>query len=378
MGAVTNNFSKPRVRLAMAALGVIVVASVAVAALVLSTGGGSSSPPESTASASPSASPSPSPSPTPVPVGASPVDGTLIELGELARLQQRLPLAVMIENDPNARPQSGLNKADLVYEAIAEGGVTRFMAVFWRNEAERIEFLRSARVYYIEWASELGAVYVHWGQAEEPGPGDVWPVFARLGTRTLNGFFSGEEVGYRNPDRYAPHNVYTNSGLLWSTAQARGFVGPPTLVPWVFKDDNAERANDPIFRSARVIDVPFGGAGSPYAVTWYYDPATNSYQRSMAGTPHTDGTTGEILTARNVAVQYVTFRPSGVKSLNIVETIGSGRAVIFQDGIAIEGSWRKDGDNLRTRFYDAAGNEISFNRGRTWLEVVPSEWAVGY
>jgi Protein of unknown function (DUF3048) N-terminal domain/Protein of unknown function (DUF3048) C-terminal domain len=379
MGTVTNSFSRPRVRLAMAAVGAVIVVGVVIFALVLTSGGsGSSTPLEPSVSASPSSSPSPSPSPSPPPFGASPVDGSMIEVGELARLAQRLPLAVMIENDPAARPQSGLNKADLVYEAIAEGGITRFMAVYWRNEAERIEFLRSARIYYIQWASELGAVYVHWGQVEDPGPVDVWPVFARLNTRVLNGLFLGEEVGYRNPDRFAPHKVYTNSGLLWSSAQTRGYAGPPTLQPWLFKDDNAERAADPALRAARVVDVTFGSAGSPYAVAWYYDPATNSYQRSMGGAPHIDGTSGEHLTARNVAVQFATLRPSGVKAYNIIDTVGSGRAVVFQDGIAIDGSWGKDSESARTRFYDDAGNEISFNRGRSWIEVVPSDSAVGY
>jgi hypothetical protein len=98
----------------------------------------------------------------------------------------------------------------------------------------------------------------------------------------------------------------------------------------------------------------------------------------MGGAPHTDGTTGEHLSARNVAVQFATLRPSGVKAYNIIETVGSGRAVVFQDGIAIDGSWRKDSETARTRFYDGAGNEISFNRGRTWIEVVPSDSAVGY
>ena len=378
MGAITSSFSKPRVRLAMVAFSAVVVIVVLVLALVLSPGGSGSSSPEPTGSGSPSNSPSPSPTPSPPPFGASPVDGTLIELTELARLQQRLPLAVMIENDPDARPQSGLNRADLVYEAISEGGITRFMAVYWRNEAERIEYLRSARIYYIQWASELGAVYVHWGQVEDPGPVDVWPVLSRLNMRVLNGMFMGEEVGYRNPNRYAPHNVYTNTGLLWSTSQAHAYAGPPTLQPWLFKVDEAVLADNPALRSARVVEVTFGNPGSAFHVTWHYDSATNGYLRSMGGAPHTDGTSGEQLSARNVAVQFATLRPSGVKSYNIIDTVGSGRAVVFRDGIAIEGSWRKDSEPGRTRFYDAAGNEISFNRGRTWIEVVPSDSAVGY
>jgi hypothetical protein len=353
-------------------------AAVGVTILILASvcNGSSSSAPDVTPTTSPSSTPSPQPAtPTPRPQQTSPLNGVLIDDATFAQLQQRAPLAVMIENDPEARPQMGLHKADLVYEAIAEGGITRFMPVFWRNDAERIEAIRSARVYYIHWAAELGAVYVHWGQVEDPGPVDVWPVLSRLNMRVLNGLFQGESVGYRDPDRYAPHNVYTNTGLLWSTAQSLGFTGPPTLEPWRFKEDTRSRPGE---RAAPALDVTFGSAGSPYAVRWEFDAASNSYLRSMGGAPHTDGITGERLTARNVAVQFAVLRPSGVKAYNIIDTVGSGAAVVFQDGVAVGGSWRKDSEAGRTRFYDAAGNEIAFNRGTTWIEVVPADSAVGY
>jgi hypothetical protein len=98
----------------------------------------------------------------------------------------------------------------------------------------------------------------------------------------------------------------------------------------------------------------------------------------MGGAPHTDGITGERLTARNVVVQYAVLRPSGVKQYNIIDTVGTGPAVVFRDGVAISGTWRKDSEAGRTRFYDASGNEIEFNRGQTWIEVVPADSAVGY
>jgi hypothetical protein len=113
-------------------------------------------------------------------------------------------------------------------------------------------------------------------------------------------------------------------------------------------------------------------------VRWEYDAAANGYLRVMGGVPHTDGGTGERLGARNVAVQFAVLRPSGVKAYNIIDTVGSGTAVVFQDGVAIAGSWRKDSEAGRTRFYDSAGNEISFNRGTTWIEVVPAGSAVEY
>src|SRR6266542_2047384 len=196
-------------------------------------------------------------------------------------------VAVMIENHPDARPQSGLNQADLVYEAIAEGGITRYMAVYWSTEAGRIQYVRSARIYYIQWAVELSAVYTHWGQVADPGPVDVWPVLARLNVRDLNGLSLGEEVGYRDESRYAPHNVYTDTGLLWRSAQAHGFNGPPVVEPWKFKEDEPPRSVNPAERIAPAVNVTFGSPGSAFDVTWNYDPASNSYLPSMGGAPHT-------------------------------------------------------------------------------------------
>jgi len=351
------------------------VAITLLVAAVVCDRGSLSAPAEPTASATALQPPAPPPTPTPEPTAVNPINGVLIPSAEFAALQQRAPLGVMIENSTEARPQMGLHRADLVYEAVAEGGITRFLAVYWRNEAEKIAYIRSARIYYIHWAAELGAVYVHWGQVEDPGPVDVWPVLSRLNMRDLNGLFLGEQVGYRDSNRYAPHNVYTNTGLLWGTAQTYGFAGPPTLEPWKFKDDTPQRPAD---RAAPAVNVSFGSPGSEYAVRWEYDATSNSYLRLMGGVPHTDGTTGERLAARNVAFQFAVLRPSGVKAYNIIDTVGTGAAVVFQDGIAIPGSWRKDSEAGRTRFYDLAGNEISFNRGTTWIEVAPAGSTVDY
>src|SRR2546428_1629714 len=202
------------------AIAVLAALAGAVALSALSCGG-SSSAPASTASADPTSNPTATPVP---PQEASPINGVLIDNAEFARLQQRAPLAVMMENFTDARPQMGLDKADLVYEAQAEGGITRFMAVYWRNEADRIESVRSARIYYIHWAAELGAVYVHWGQVEDPGPVDVWPVLARLNMRDLNGLFMGEEGGYRESDRVVLKYVYISTGLIWDSAYDHGVV----------------------------------------------------------------------------------------------------------------------------------------------------------
>jgi hypothetical protein len=377
MGALKRSLSKPGARLIVGGVGGVVIVTALIVGLVLVPSGSGSSPVEVTASVSPSASASARPAPPP-PQVASPINGMMLDRAVFDSLQQKAPLAIMIENHPDARPQSGLNQADLVYEAIAEGGITRFMAVYWSTEAARIQYVRSARIYYIQWAAELSAVYCHWGQVEDPGPVDVWPVLARLNVRDLNGLILGEEVGYRDESRYAPHNVFTDTGLLWRSAQAHGFNGPPVLEPWKFKEDEPQRPANPAERAAPIANVTFGSPGSAFDVTWYYDPVSNSYLRSMGGAPHTDATTGEQLSAHNIAVQLAPIRPSGIKAYNIIDTVGTGAAVVFQDGVAKVGTWRKDSEGGRTRFFDSAGGEMTFNRGRTWIEVVPTDSAVNY
>src|SRR2546426_7828324 len=254
MRAIRQSLSKPGARIIVGAVGGVIIVAALIVGLILVPSGSGSPAVQLLASESPSPSASPT-QPPPPPKVASPINGVMLDRAAFDALQQRAPLAVMVENHPDARPQSGLNQADLVYEAIAEGGITRYMAVYWSNEAARIQYVRSARIYYIQWAAELGAVYTHWGQVEDPGPVDVWPVLARLDMRDLNGLFMGEEVGYRDPDRVAPHNVFTSTGLLWNTAQAHGFVGPPAAEPWAFKDGSPQRAAGPKTRAAPAVDI---------------------------------------------------------------------------------------------------------------------------
>src|SRR5438876_9097567 len=235
MGAITQSLSKPGARIMVAAAAGVILVTALIAGLILVPSGSGSSTMELLAAETPSPSPSPT-QPPPPPKVASPLNGVMLDRAAFDALQQRAPLAVMIENHPDARPQSGLNQADLVYEAIAEGGITRYMAVYWSTEAARIQYVRPARSQYIQWAAELGAVSNHWGQVEAPVRGDVWPVPTRLGVRDLNGLILGEEVGYRDESRFAPHNVFTDTGLLWRSAQARGLNGPPVLDSWTFKE----------------------------------------------------------------------------------------------------------------------------------------------
>lgn len=278
----------------------------------------------------------------------------------------------MIDNLVSARPQVGLDKADLVFEAVAEGGITRFLAVYWRNEPGRVLPVRSARVYYLDWAAGLDAIYVHWGTARSSGPADVPSAISRLGLRRFDGFSTGRPYFDRDPDRPAPHDGIADTDALWELAAASGWSGPPAIETWQFKEDEPQRAQQEGATPAPAIDLGFGGLFvSDYAVRWQYDPDTNGYLRSQGGVPHTDGGSGDQIQARNVAVMVTSVRSAGDGTSHLLyDSTGSGEAVVFQDGVAIAGTWSKPDAHSRTRFFDPHGNEIAFNRGQTWIEVL--------
>ncbi len=359
---------------------VLLVVLVAVGGAVLATGGSSNSPEETaTPAPSPARTPTPPSTPTPPPTEPTLIDGVLVYPEQLPELEARLPLAVMIDNlATGARPQVNLDKADLVFEAVAEGGITRFLAVYWRSDPGVIESVRSARVYYLDWAAELDAIFVHWGRASSNGPADVTSAISRLGLRHLDGIYLGRPLFERDPSRAGPHDGIANSDALWGQAAQNGWNGPPAIDPWTFKEDKPARARGP--DAVDTVDLGFGGPFfSDYAVRWTFDPQTNTYLRTMGGVPHTDGASGERIRAKNVAVMVTDVWSAGDGTPHLLyRTTGQGQAVVFQDGIAIAGVWEKPSARERTRFYDEDGNEIAFNRGQTWIEVLATGDPLSY
>lgn len=277
------------------------------------------------------------------------------------------PLAVMIENYyPDARPQSGLDKASLVYEAVAEGGITRFMAVFTSQKADIIGPIRSNREYYVKWAKGLGAIYVHCGGS----PGGYRAISA-LGVDSIDEI--GWSAGFwRSSDRRAPHNLYSSTEGLREQARIKGYATATEYPPYQFKDDPplAERP------SSQSTTIDFSTAA--YRVKYVYQRDSNSYLRYMGGEPHVDAVTGKQLVAKNVAVMYTRIWPLNDDENRMgIETEGTGSAVILQDGRAVPATWKRSSESEPLRFFDSNGQEIKLNRGQTWIEVTDRQIATG-
>lgn len=289
------------------------------------------------------------------------LDGTQVE----EALAKRHPLAVIIENHPEARPQSGLNKASLVYEAISEGGITRFLAIFGPNDATKVGPVRSARTYFVDWLSEFDAYFAHVG-----GNLDALDKIKADDILNLDQFGLGEPTYWREPEigKAIEHTMYSSTDLLYKAAAKKGFSSSSKFTAFAFREAKPDTT------ATQKITVDF--SEPQYKVNWEYNSQTNTYLRSLAGAPHRDKDTGDRLAAANLIIQEVE-RWDAPTTINeqgwAMKTIGTGKAKVFIEGKEIDGTWKKTSRTDRTLFYDAQGDEIKFIPGTFWYEITPPE-----
>lgn len=323
-----------------------------------------------------------------------PLNGSMKSQKAKDAWNQRLPLAVMIENHTDARPQSGLSYADVVYETVAEGGITRFMAIFYCNSLPDIQVgpVRSARTYYLDWLSEYNdPLYAHVGGANTPGPADALGQIVKYGINDLNQFSIGFPTFWRDYQRLGrsvatEHTMYSTTQKLWDVATKRGWVNDSKtnwgngFISWKFKDDL--KNVDAALPAATNINVDFWQGYGDYSVIWKYDPTCNCYKRENGGAPYTDMDNKQQLSAKNIVVQFEKQANANDGYENnahlLYGTTGSGKALIFQDGKVTEGKWIKPTRLARTKYTDTKGTEISFNRGLIWIQTVPEGAKVNY
>lgn len=329
-----------------------------------------------------------------------PINGEMLTKTQKAKWETRRPMGVMIENHKEARPQSGLSSADVIYEAVAEGGITRFMALFYCKDAPFIGPIRSARIYFIRLLQEYAdyPLYVHVGGANcdaqtgsgcaNGAPADALGYIRRLDWEVyndMNQFGVPFPYMWRDPERLpgvaTEHTVYSSTSKLWQYAKEKRQLSnvdeknkkwDENFVSWKFKD-NAKTTDLGVVNK---IDFGFWTSfASDFAVVWNYDKATNSYKRINGGTAHLDKNSGKQLTAKNVIIVFAKESPAndGYPGGHILyKVIGSGDALVFQDGKAIEATWNKLDEESRIKFTDnKTDQEIALVRGQVFIEILP-------
>jgi hypothetical protein len=300
----------------------------------------------------------------------------------------------MIENSTDARPQSGISFADVVYEAVAEGGITRFLAVFYCQDAGIVGPVRSARTYYLDFISEYGQnpLYAHVGGANTPGPANALGQIEDYGWASyndLNQFSIGFPTFKRDESRLGrtvatEHTVYSVTNKLWQFAKEErelthvdedGNVWDENFTPYEFKDDAATSSRG----SMKSVHIEHWDGYDDFFIDWMYDKATNTYARVNGGDKHMDRNTGKQITAKNVIVLFMREgRANDGYEGNLhmlYGTKGSGNASVFMDGREVEARWSKPNREARL-VLTANGEEIAFNRGLMWFHVVAPDSTV--
>ena len=274
---------------------------------------------------------------------------------------------VMIENSPDARPQSGLDEAGVVYEAIAEGGITRFMAIFQETKPSYIGPVRSVRLTFVQLAKPYNCSIAHVGGSDNA----LNLIRNNSEFRDIDYGFN-EDFYWRSAHRYAPHNVYTsfekldalNQGLGYTSSSFNGFtrVKPDTKTQ-----------SDSI--TARKISITM--SSDMFNPVYTYNESTNSYDRGYQdGESHEvvseSGTISRISPDTVIAMEVSAIARSSEEQYSDYVTTGSGKAFIFQNGTVIAGSWERSDENAELNFLDENGNTIALNRGQTWITAYPN------
>lgn len=321
-----------------------------------------------------------------------PLNGELFSKPQRDWWEKHRPLGVMIENHENTRPQSGISSADVVYEVVAEGGITRFLAIFYCQDAGIIGPVRSARTYFLDFISEYGGnpLYAHVGGANQPGPADALSQIESYGWgayNDMNQFSIGFPTFYRDYNRLGrptstEHTMYSTTDKLWKFAtdsrkltniDKENVSWDEGFVPYSSKDDGelSERI------ASQNLHLEFWSRDSNYFVDWKYERATNSYKRFNEKTAHIDLNNKKQLTARNLVVLFMQESNANDGYENnqhlLYRTKGLGKAMVLTDGKKINATWRKDKRTSRTLLFDENGAPVKFNRGVIWFSILPTD-----
>jgi len=270
-------------------------------------------------------------------------------------------IMVQIENTPEARPQSGITKADLIYEIEVESQITRLTTFFLSSYPSKVGPVRSARKQHMYLWSEWGFMYVFYGGSTPAGQ-NIYDIQKQLGISALRIDGMATSAGFsRSSDRTAPHNAYTNLDYLIKNK----YTFEPKARTLYF-NESVEIAGDRAF----TVELEYA---SNNKIKYSYDETTKLYKRFINGEPMKDKEGGLQLTVRNIIVQHAPHHHVTGTVYTNIDLIGSGKAEYFTDGVKRTGSWKRENTSQLTRYYDENGNEIHFHTGVTFVQIVRTE-----
>lgn len=266
----------------------------------------------------------------------------------------RPALVVKIDNHPEARPQSGLNAADIVFEENVES-LTRFAVVFQSQDSDPVGPIRSGRTQDVILLGALNHPLFAWSG----GNGNVTRAIRESDLVDLSASVAGTQGGFfRSNDRKAPHNLYAKTSALYTFT---AYLQAPPLPQFVYRAEG-EAFNG---QASSGVDLKMDGVN----VTWKWDTASSSYLRFQGGRPHNDATLGQV-NAANVVILELDYRPSPADARSPeAQTVGTGKVSVLTGGVLITGTWTRD-DRLKPfTLTDETGSPITLTPGRTWVEL---------
>ena len=270
--------------------------------------------------------------------------------------------AIMIENSPEARPQSGLAKAEIVFEAVAEGGITRFLTLWQINKSDIIGPVRSLRTHYLNWLTPFEASIAHVGGSTSALRS------ARSGLyRDIDQMANGGSY-WRSTDRVAPHNVYTSSEKLDALNQAKGYTKSD---PEMFARQKPKAPTAETEGLVKQINITI--SHPLYDSYFSYDMATNKYLRFQAGAAHLDRENGQIKSDALIVIKTTMHNIPEDGTHYQVNALGAGEAYVFQNGTVTQGTWKKATKDDQIKFYDNTEQEIKINRGQVWITAIQND-----
>lgn len=277
-------------------------------------------------------------------------------------------LAIMINNIDVAMPQTGIADADIMYECVVEGGITRLMGIYQNyKKISKMGPIRSARHYYVDFANEYKPVYAHFGQTsyaiDEIEKLHMDEISALYGP-CMNAF-------YRDETRVAPHNAYTDGKLIKKAIKEGKFKSMNQLKKphFDFNTEIVPVSGDGAI-TADTVDLHF----NDYSHPWFkYNKKDGLYYRWQYKVKHMDEGAGKQIAYENIFVQFAKYSDRDSHGYQDIALLGKGDGYYISGGSAVPVTWKKKNKKSRTVFYMADGSEVKVNPGKTWISVFPSD-----